>query len=139
MPGMFTTPYYVRFADVDNAGIFYYPRFFHAFHVAFEQWWEHGVGRAYHVVLHQDKVGFPAVHIECDFKKPIGFGDPMEIRLGVTSIGKRSVIFRYEFAHRETGDVHASADITKAIVDMDEWKPIRPPEHLLEAIESIRI
>ena len=54
MPGMFSTPYTVRFADVDNAGIFYYPRFFHMFHVSFEVWWERGVGRPYHIVIGED-------------------------------------------------------------------------------------
>lgn len=136
---MFVAPYSVRFADVDNAGIFYYPRFFHAFHVAFEKWWERGVGRPYHVVLGEDKVGFPAVHIQTDFRRPVTFGDPMEIRVGVKRIGHTSVVFRYEVAHRETGDIHAEAEITKAIVDMDHWRPVRPPAHILEALESIRI
>ena len=137
MPAMFVTPYSVRFADVDNAGIFYYPRFFHAFHVAFEQWWERGVGRPYHLVLHEDRVGFPAVHIRCDFRKPVTFGDPMEIRVGVKRIGHRSVVFRYEVAHRETEEVHCAADITKAIVDMDTWKPMRPPDAIRKALETI--
>ena len=35
MPFEFATP--VRFADVDHAGIVYYPRFFHYFHMAFEE------------------------------------------------------------------------------------------------------
>ena len=72
---MFVTRYAVRFADVDNAGIFYYPRFFNAFHVAFEQWWEEDVGRPYHVITGTDKIGFPAVNIVCDFKRPVTFGD----------------------------------------------------------------
>jgi len=138
MPGMFTTPYAVRFADVDNAGIFYYPRFFHAFHVAFEQWWEHGVRRPYHLVIGEDRIGFPSVHIECDFKKPVTFGDPMEIALGVTRIGEHSVDFHYEVRHRETGEVHAAADITTAIVDMDSFRPVKAPAHILQALESIR-
>jgi YbgC/YbaW family acyl-CoA thioester hydrolase len=139
MPSMFATPYAVRFADVDNAGIFYYPRFFHAFHVAMEQWWEHGVGRPYHVVINQDRVGFPVVHIECDFLRQVTFGDPMEIRVGAKRIGDRSVVFRFEFAHRETGDVHAAADITTAVVDMETFRPIRPPDHIREALETIRL
>lgn len=137
MPPMFVTPYAVRFADVDNAGIIYYPRFFHAFHVAFEEWWERGVGRPYHLVLGKDRVGFPAVHIECDFKKSVTFGDPLEIHIGVKRIGKTSVVFRYEIAHRETGQVHCSAEITKAIVDMDTWRPMAPPPEIRKALESI--
>jgi 4-hydroxybenzoyl-CoA thioesterase len=136
---MFVTPYSVRFADVDNAGIFYYPRFFHAFHVAFEQWWEKGVGRPYHLVIQEDRVGFPAVHIDCDFRKPITFGDPLEIRVGVKRIGRRSVVFRYEFAHRGTGEIHCAADITKAIVDMATWKAMTPPPAVRRALESIAI
>lgn len=136
---MFVTPYAVRFADVDNAGIFYYPRFFNAFHVAFEQWWEEGVGRPYHLVLGVDKVGFPAVHIESNFFKQVTFGDPLEIHVGVKRIGNRSVVFRYEIAHRETGEIHAAADITKAIVNMDGFVPMQPPAAVRAALESILI
>jgi len=134
---MFVTRFAVRFADVDNAGISYYPRFFHAFHVAFEQWWEEDVGRGFHLILGTDKIGFPAVNIVCDFKRPVTFGDPLEIRVGVKHIGKTSVVFRYEIAHRETGNVHCAADITKAIVDMNTFKPIQPPPAIRAALESI--
>jgi len=136
---MFRTPYAVRFADVDNAGIFYYPRFFHAFHVAFEQWWERDVGRPYHLVIGEDRVGFPAVHIECDFRKPVTFGPPWEIALGVKRMGKTSVVFRYEIHHGETDELHTAADITKAIVDMDTFRPMKPPETILAALDRLRM
>jgi len=136
---MFVTPYMVRFADVDNAGIFYYPRFFHAFHVAFETWWERDVGRSYYQVIRKDRIGFPAVHIEVDFKRPVTFGDPMDIHVGVKRIGKTSVVFRYRFVHRETGEVHNEAEITKAIVDMDSFRPLQPPPEIRRALERIRI
>jgi len=136
---MFVIPYAVRFADVDNAGIFYYPRFFHAFHVAFETWWERGVGRPYHLVIQEDKVGFPAVHIECDFRKPVTFGDPVEIAVGVKRIGKRSIVFRYEFRHSETGEIHCAADITKAVVDMSTFRPMVTPDEIRAHLESIRV
>ena len=136
---MFVTPYTVRFADVDNAGIFYYPRFYHAFHVAFEKWWEQGVGRPYHLILGEDRIGFPPVHIESDFLKPVTFGDPMEIRLGMKRLGKTSVVFRYEVANRETGEIHCWSEITKAVVDMDTFTPTAPPEAIRKALESIAI
>ena len=130
-------PYAVPFGDVDSAGVLYYPRYFHAFHVAFERWWEEGAGRPYHLILYQDKVAFPTVHIECDFRRRVEFGDPMEIRVGVRRIGNRSVVFRYEVVHRETGDVHAAADITKAVVETDTFKPIPPPGHIRRMLEEI--
>ena len=134
---MFVTPYTVRFADVDNAGIFYYPRFFHIFHVAFEQWWEKDVGRPYHVILNEDKVGFPAVNINCDFKRPVTFGDPLEVRISVPKIGRTSVVFRYELTHRETGEVHCGATITKAIVNMETFTPMEPPDSIRKKLEGL--
>jgi len=135
---MFVTPYSVRFADVDNAGIFYYPRFFHAFHVAFEEYWERGAGRPYHVVTGQDRIGFPAVRVECDFKRPVTFGDPMEIRVGVKRYGRTSIVFRYEMANRETGDLHCAAEITKVVVDMNTFRPAALPDHLRAMLDAIR-
>ena len=59
-PFVYATP--VRFADVDHAGIVYYPRFFHFFHLAFEELWRARLGaRAYVRLLDEDKIGFPAV------------------------------------------------------------------------------
>ncbi|MHC4956443.1 MAG: acyl-CoA thioesterase [Planctomycetota bacterium] len=136
---MFKTDFTVRFSDVDNAGIFYYPRFFHAFHVAFEKWWEEEYGRGYHEILHDDKVGFPAVHIECNFRKPVTFGEPYEIWLGVVRIGNTSVTFRYELRHRETGEVHAATDTTKAVVDMDRFRARPLPENIRTAFEGLQI
>ncbi len=139
MPAMFTTPYQVRFSDIDNAGIFYYPRFFHAFHVAFEQFWEQQAKRPYHVLLNEDRLGFPTVRLEADFTKPIAFGAPMEIRLGLKRMGRSSLVFRYEMAHRETGDIHAAADITTVLVDMDSFKGIEVPDRIKEMLEPLKM
>jgi len=136
---MFQTPFHVRFADVDKAGIFYYPRFFNAFHVAFEEFWANAAKRPYDVVIGADKIGFPTVHIESDFNKPVTFGDPMDIRVGVSRFGNHSIDFRYEVVNRDTGELHVSADITKVVVDMTTFRPAPLPDHLRALLEPIRI
>ncbi|MGQ0612838.1 MAG: acyl-CoA thioesterase [Planctomycetaceae bacterium] len=136
---MFRTSYSVRFADVDNAGIFYYPRFFHAFHVAFEQFWERQAKRPYHRVVQGDRIGFPSVHVDADFRKPVTFGDPMEIRVGVKRFGTTSIVFRYEMAHTGTGEIHAAADITKVVVDMKTFRPMELPPHLRALLDAIAL
>ena len=45
----------VRFADVDHAGIVYYPRFFHFFHLAFEELWRARLGARAYVELLEDR------------------------------------------------------------------------------------
>jgi len=134
---MFATPYLVKFADVDNAGIFYYPRFFNAFHVAFEQWWA-SVGRPYHAVIQDDRVGFPAVRIETDFRIPVTFGDPVDIQIACTRIGNTSITIRFRFVNRESGANHCEAHITNVCVDMDTFEPMPPPPHIRELLEQLR-
>jgi 4-hydroxybenzoyl-CoA thioesterase len=86
VPFEFSTP--VRFADVDHAGIVYYPRFFHYFHMAFEELFRARLGpRAYVDLLDKDRVGFPAVHAEADYHAPLKFGDTATIALSVAKLG----------------------------------------------------
>ena len=88
-PFVFTVP--VRFADVDHAGIVYYPRFFHYFHLAFEELFRQRIGgRAYVDLLDKDRVGFPAVRAEAEYRAPLKFGDTAEIELTVERLGKTS-------------------------------------------------
>jgi 4-hydroxybenzoyl-CoA thioesterase len=91
---VYRTP--VRFADVDHAGIVYYPRFFHFFHLAFEEFFTSRLGpRGYVALLDVDRVGFPAVSAKCDYRAPLRFGDVMEIEVTVTRLGAKSVTFGY--------------------------------------------
>ena len=136
---MFRTPHTVRFADVDFARVVYYPRYFHAFHVAFEEFWSREAGRPYSVVVAEDRIGFPTVHIESDFKKAVTYGDPVDILVGVKRFGNRSIVFRYEVENRETGETCATADITKAVVDIETFKTCALPQHLREALDTIAI
>jgi 4-hydroxybenzoyl-CoA thioesterase len=51
----------VRFGDIDYAGIVYYPRFLHYFHVALEEFFEAEVGIDYPAILNRHRLGFPTV------------------------------------------------------------------------------
>src|SRR5690606_1601196 len=73
----FTTRARVRFGDEDHAQIVYYPRFFHFFHCAFEDFFDQQ-GFPYRACLAVDRVGWPAVHAEADFERPVRFGDELE-------------------------------------------------------------
>src|SRR5262249_28097750 len=87
---VYTTP--VRFADVDHAGIVYYPRYFHYFHLAFEELWRARMGaRAYSDLIDRRNIGFPAVRAECEFSAPLRFGDSAEIELTVAKLGGKSI------------------------------------------------
>lgn len=114
----FTAEIKVRFADVDHAQIVYYPRFFHYFHIAFEELFEREFGMTYPAVLDRDHVGFPSVHAEADYRAPVRFGDVLRIRVTCTRVGARSVTLRYSAARAADGALCAEGRITTACVDM---------------------
>jgi 4-hydroxybenzoyl-CoA thioesterase len=119
----------VRFADVDHAGIVYYPRFFHYFHVAFEELWRARMGaHAYRDLLDKERVGFPAVRADCDFHAPLRFGDTAEIALTISKLGDKSIEFRYRVSRAET--LCAEGRVTCAVVDLGKFRAIAIPEHV---------
>ena len=85
----------IRFGDIDRAGIVYYPRFMHYFHVALEEFFASEVGIEYHAVVDTHRIGLPTVHLESDFSRPFSYGDNIEVEVRVLKIGRTSVTFGY--------------------------------------------
>ena len=136
----YATP--VRFSDIDHAGIVYYPRFFHFFHLAFEELWRARIGpRAYSELLDRDRVGFPAVRAECDFHAPLRFGDTAEIEISVARLGNKSITFRYR-VHRAADErprtLCAEGQVVCAVVDLARFVAIAVPERVVELLAEIR-
>ncbi len=119
----FHTRIKVRFGDEDHAGIVYFPRFLHFFHCAFEDFFDEQ-GHPYRRCLDEDRVGWPAVHVETDFRSPLRFGDVLHVTVTVASLGRRSATFRYVGRRGESdGPLVAEARITVVAVGMDDFRP----------------
>lgn len=139
----YATP--VRFADIDHAGIVYYPRFFHLFHLAFEELWRQRIGpAAYSELIDRDRIGFPAVKAECEFKAPLKFGDTAEIEVTVARLGEKSITFRYRVHRAATPErprtLSAEGTVVCAVVDLARFVATPVPERvtamLADLIES---
>lgn len=125
----------VRFADEDHAQIVYYPRFFHFFHEAFEEMFAaHGV--PYRQCL-DEKVGWPAVHAEADYKRPVRFGDRLEILVSVARVGETSASF--EYVGTRVGDVEpaVTGKIVVACLDMATMRPQPIPARYRALFEAV--
>jgi len=133
-PFVYRTP--VRFADIDHAGIVYYPRFFHYFHLAFEELFRDRMGpRAYVELLDHHRTGFPAVRAEADYQAPLRFGDTAEIEVSVTRVGTSSIGFRYRVYRAAEPDHPGAAErrlcatgaTVCAVVDLDRFRAVPVP------------
>jgi 4-hydroxybenzoyl-CoA thioesterase len=136
----YATP--VRFSDVDHAGIVYYPRFFHLFHLAFEELWRARLGaHAYRDLLDRDHVGFPAVRAECDFRGPLRFGDTAEIELSVARLGGKSLTFRYRVFRAADGSgprtLAAEGLVVSAVVDLAKFVAIAVPDRVTALLADL--
>jgi 4-hydroxybenzoyl-CoA thioesterase len=132
----FATP--VRFADVDHAGIVYYPRFFHYFHVAFEELWRARIGpKAYSDIIDNQRIGFPAVRAECDFKAPLKFGDTAEIEVSIPRLGAKSITFRYRVFRSGDRALCAEGQVITAVVDLARFVAVAIPEHVTDMLRDL--
>jgi len=118
----------VRFGDVDQAGIVYYPRIFHHFHLAFEDFFEEYVGIPYHIVVNEERFGLPTVNLSTNFHKPLRYGDLIDVIVFISHIGTSSVKMEFEAYKHGTDELCAQSSNTLVAVDLDSFKTIPIPE-----------
>lgn len=122
----------VSFGEIDYASIVYYPNFFDYFQRTEEAFMEH-IGFPYPYLIGELRLGFPIVHVETDFKRPVRYGDTIDIALSVEQLGGSSVTFAFRvFKGRE---LCAEATIRHVTVDLDAFKAIALPDDLRRKLQ----
>jgi YbgC/YbaW family acyl-CoA thioester hydrolase len=91
-------PIRVRWGDCDPAGIAYTAHFFDWFHQAMESWFDTVLQHPYADLILKQRVGFPTVHTEADFRLPCRLGEELVVELELGELGKSS--FRLDFTVR---------------------------------------
>jgi YbgC/YbaW family acyl-CoA thioester hydrolase len=124
----FVTRLRYRFGDIDDAGIAYYPKLLHYFHCAFEDWWSDGLGYSYAKLMHNDKLGFPAVKVEAEFFAPVFYGDEPNVHLGVLRMGATSLTLGFWMTRDGSDKPLCRARIVVAGVHMDTMDKRELPE-----------
>jgi 4-hydroxybenzoyl-CoA thioesterase len=133
----FRTLLKVRFGDIDHAGIVYYPRFLHYFHVALEEFFGSQVGVDYATVINEHRVGLPTVHLETDFYRPLRYGEQIEIEVSVTKLGGTSITWKYNvYVEGEAEPAIEGSNVTVCL-DMETFKKREIPNWLRQNLEKL--
>jgi acyl-CoA thioester hydrolase len=86
----------VEFSETDMAGIVHYSNFFRYMETA-----EHGFFRSlgFSVAMNhlETPVGWPRVHAECDYRRPLRFEDEVEIHLLVSKMKSKAISYLFKF------------------------------------------
>lgn len=117
----------VCFSDIDNAGIVYYPRFLHYFHLAMEEFFASGMGIDYSDVLHKYKLSLPTVHVEADFKRKLRYGDQINIEVKIIKIGNTSITWGYRGLRAPGGEEVVEGMNVTVCVDPASFQKIEIP------------
>lgn len=126
----------IRFGDIDHAGIVYYPRFLHYFHVALEEFFGQELGVDYPILIDEHRLGLPTVHLETDFRRPMRYGDRFDVEVEVLTVGKTSITFGYRVFKRGEKEPLVEGHNVTVCLDMDSFKKRDIPDWLRQRLET---
>ncbi len=127
----------VRFEEVDAARIVFFARFLNYAHEAMEALLA-GLDGGYVRLVGERHTGMPAVHVSCDFRSPLRFGDVARIETHVVRIGNKSVTYRYEFFRKHDGVNVATVEHVCAVTDLDAMRAVPVPDDVRALLEKHR-
>lgn len=96
----------VEFSETDMAGIVHFSNFFRYMETAEHEFYR-SIGHSVILDKFDPPLGFPRVHAACDYKKPLRFGDQLEVHILVKEKRSRvlSYLFRFTKIAAESGPV----------------------------------
>lgn len=131
----------VEFHETDMAGIVHFSNFFRWMEAA-----EVGFFRSLGLSLHpgdgQDSIGWPKVHVECDYHAPLRFEDQVEIHLLVRKMGRRSITYQFIFRRLDESPIQevARGAVVSACVTHNRAtgriEPVPIPLEIAELIDA---
>ena len=107
----------IAFGDTDCSSWIHFPKIFRHVEEAEHAFLEkQGI-----TIIHRELGVWPRAHVSCDFKRPLRFGDRVEVHLGIERIGAASVNWIFEVL--KDGEVYALGKIVSVRVD-NQGKPL---------------
>ena len=134
----YVTEFTVLFGEIDQAGVVYYPRFFHYFHQTFERWFGEALGVPYSTVVTDENLGFPSVRVDTEFVKPLRYGDRFKVELTLADVGDRSITVQYRVTRLPDGEHVAQATVKKAAIRSDAFRSVPIPQEWRDRFERFR-
>src|SRR5258708_10131418 len=85
--------------------------------------------------LASGRPGVILAHVECDYKRPVTYGDVLEIRLTVAAIGRSSFRYEYEIVDEE-GRTVLTALTVQVMYDYTAAKPVAIPDDIRALLQT---
>ncbi len=124
----------VRFAEVDAAGIVFFPRYHEYCHDALEAFFGELPG-GYAARFRERDLGVPTVHLETDFKSPLRYGDVARFEMAIERVGRTSLTFHHTIRRESDGIVAATVRHVVVMTEISTLTPIPVPDDIRVLLE----
>ena len=130
----FSVSEYVRWEDIDAAGIINYQAYLRFFGLAEAELFRH-CGLSYKTLFDEIGVWLPRVHVECDFKLPVTLDELLVVEAFFGHIGKSSIHLNFEVTREgKPGVLVATGQYILVSVRKGEFKPYPVPDTVREKL-----
>ncbi|HYK54320.1 MAG TPA: thioesterase family protein [Candidatus Eremiobacteraceae bacterium] len=123
---------YVRWGDVDAAGVICYGAYVRFIEIAETELFR-AAGFPYGKVFERFDCWLPRASYKMEFRKPAVLDEQLTVNASVGRIGTSSIALRFEFSD-DAGTRVADCDIVLVCVDKQTFKPKPVPKELREAL-----
>lgn len=138
MPGPFIIDEYVRWSDVDHAGIIFYGAYVRFFEIAETEMFR-SAGIPYGQVFDRFDAWLPRVHLQCDFMYPARLDDRLRVSTYVSRFGTTSVQLNFDVLHLAAGRLAAAGHEVLVATDRETMRPKPLPEELVTLLSGFHM
>lgn len=137
-PVPFVIDEYVRWSDVDHAGVIFYGAYVRFFEIAETELFREA-GMPYGKVFEQFGVWLPRAHLDCDFHYPARLDDRLRVAAYFTKFGRTSISLSFDVLHVAAGRLAATAHEVLVCADREHLKPKPLPPDFKALLEPYRL
>jgi acyl-CoA thioester hydrolase len=127
---------YVRWSDVDAAGIICYGAYVRFVEIAETELFR-TAGIPYGKVFERFDCWLPRARFTIDFRRPAVLDERLKVSAGVSHVGNRSITLEFRFDNEREERV-ADCEIVLVCVDRHSFRPKPLPEGIRTALEPYR-
>ncbi len=136
MSERFSVQEYVRWSDVDAAGILCYGAYVRFIEIAETELFR-TAGITYGKVFDRFDCWLPRRHFSMEFHRPAVLDERLKVSAGVAHIGNRSITLEFRFDN-DRGELVADCEIVLVCVDRQSFLPMPLPDEIRTALEPYR-
>ncbi|GAA0188486.1 acyl-CoA thioesterase [Fulvivirga kasyanovii] len=122
-----TTEIRVRFNEIDSMGILW-----HGHYIKYFEDGRESFGRAYNLgyldVYEDHGFTIPIVKVDCNYKKPVKYNDPVVLETTFVDTPAAKIIFDYKLYHADNQEVYATGRSVQVFLNKQNQLQLTVPE-----------